>query len=184
MKKAPLTTAIVMTLGVAGPAAAISVDITSMDFGDINAATGTLTDSGTLGGKTSIDPFYGKHWTADAVAYFDAAGTALTWAGSAGSDGSWSFNFTLSAGQVAWGTLWEWNGNTNIAILNVMDCGAMNPGDACTGVAGYPAQNGPIVGQNPTFNGVVSAVPVPAAVWLMGSGLLGLMGLARRNQAR
>lgn len=29
--------------------------------------------------------------------------------------------------------------------------------------------------------GVVSAVPVPAAVWLFGSGLLGLVGVARRK---
>jgi hypothetical protein len=29
---------------------------------------------------------------------------------------------------------------------------------------------------------VVSAVPVPGAVWLFGSGLLGLMGLARRRK--
>ena len=28
-----------------------------------------------------------------------------------------------------------------------------------------------------------SAVPVPAAVWLLGSGLLGLIGVARRNKA-
>ena len=27
----------------------------------------------------------------------------------------------------------------------------------------------------------VSSVPVPAAVWLFGSGLLGLVGLARRK---
>jgi len=30
---------------------------------------------------------------------------------------------------------------------------------------------------------VVPAVPVPAAVWLFGSGLLGLVGVARRRQA-
>jgi len=30
-------------------------------------------------------------------------------------------------------------------------------------------------------SGDVSAVPVPAAVWLFGSGLLGLLGLARRK---
>jgi len=34
-----------------------------------------------------------------------------------------------------------------------------------------------------SFNGTVSAVPVPAAVWLFASGLLGLVGLARRKQA-
>jgi len=31
-------------------------------------------------------------------------------------------------------------------------------------------------------DGDVSAVPVPAAVWLFGSGLIGLLGLARRNR--
>ena len=31
--------------------------------------------------------------------------------------------------------------------------------------------------------GDVSAVPVPAAVWLFGSGLLGLVGMARRKKA-
>jgi len=38
---------------------------------------------------------------------------------------------------------------------------------------------------NITVNGVaaVSAVPVPAAVWLFGSGLLGLVGVARRKRA-
>jgi hypothetical protein len=37
---------------------------------------------------------------------------------------------------------------------------------------------------NPTFAvhaGNVNAIPVPAAVWLFGSGLLGLLGLARRK---
>ena len=32
-------------------------------------------------------------------------------------------------------------------------------------------------------SGDVSAVPVPAAVWLFGSGLTGLIGVARRKKA-
>jgi hypothetical protein len=32
-------------------------------------------------------------------------------------------------------------------------------------------------------NIVVSAVPVPAAFWLFGSGLIGLIGVARRKKA-
>jgi hypothetical protein len=33
-------------------------------------------------------------------------------------------------------------------------------------------------------NACASAVPIPAAVWLFGSGLLGLIGIARRGRAR
>jgi hypothetical protein len=33
------------------------------------------------------------------------------------------------------------------------------------------------------INGKISAVPIPAAVWLFGSGLLGLVGIARRKKA-
>ncbi len=33
------------------------------------------------------------------------------------------------------------------------------------------------------FEGTVNAVPLPAAVWLFGSGLLGLVGFARRKKA-
>ena len=33
------------------------------------------------------------------------------------------------------------------------------------------------------YDGDVSAVPIPAAVWLFGSGLLGLIGVARKKAA-
>lgn len=42
--------------------------------------------------------------------------------------------------------------------------------------------NGNIVGSGEAVHGV-SAVPVPAAAWLFGSGLLGLVGFARRKKA-
>jgi hypothetical protein len=37
---------------------------------------------------------------------------------------------------------------------------------------------------NVSISADVSAVPVPAAVWLFGSGLLGLVGVARRKKAQ
>ncbi len=40
--------------------------------------------------------------------------------------------------------------------------------------------------QHPTYLGTtveIQAVPIPAAVWLFGSGLIGLLGVARRRQA-
>jgi len=58
------------------------------------------------------------------------------------------------------------------------------------GIGGSPMDNGPFSGFNANFDitsvtvtAVTSAVPVPAAVWLFGSGLLGLAGVARRRKA-
>ena len=38
-------------------------------------------------------------------------------------------------------------------------------------------------GENQTLQGSWSVVPVPGAVWLFGSGLIGLIGIARRKEA-
>lgn len=55
------------------------------------------------------------------------------------------------------------------------------------GIMGTPmAAGGPLAGDNVNFNGNVSAVqvlvPVPAAVWLFGSGLIGLLGAVKRRK--
>lgn len=60
-------------------------------------------------------------------------------------------------------------------ILNgVVDTG-------CTGL--YGLFMGVEITSQGTYQTVVGAVPVPAAVWLFGSGLLGLIGVARRKKA-
>jgi hypothetical protein len=52
------------------------------------------------------------------------------------------------------------------------------------GVMGLPmASGGPFAGFNANFNANMSPVPVPAALWLFGTGLLGLAGIARRKKA-
>ncbi|MGB7932224.1 MAG: hypothetical protein WCH04_08365 [Gammaproteobacteria bacterium] len=58
--------------------------------------------------------------------------------------------------------------------------GLLNPGaDAIN-----PAVGGASFTINPdTVSASIRAVPVPAAFWLFGSGLLGLIGMARRNEA-
>lgn len=59
------------------------------------------------------------------------------------------------------------------------------------GVMGIPmAANGPFAGFNANFQATMGGiadvsdipVPIPAAVWLFGSGLLGLVGIARRKK--
>jgi len=56
------------------------------------------------------------------------------------------------------------------------------------GILGQKMVDGPFIGFSANFDidggipGAPSAVPVPAAVWLFGSGLLGLVGVARRKK--
>ena len=81
------------------------------------------------------------------------------------------------------------NANTMMGIVDQMvygDCaptglmGPMMTGNMC--MTGHLA--GGTMGATPLSLAITpSAVPVPAAVWLFGSGLLGIIGVARRKQA-
>lgn len=116
-----------------------------------------------------------------------------------------SINYNLTAGQFAAHTLFDWSTNQDIPVLAIMQVtndpmtdGFMtvasvdlngNVSDG-TNLYGVPMPDcagcGPFPNQTPIFSGTivpVSAVPVPAAVWLFGSGLIGLAGVARRRKA-
>ncbi len=83
---------------------------------------------------------------------------------------------------------------TTLCTLGVNCIGnALSGGGPFTddGISGSPMIDGPFPGLNVNFdigsgNSLtvlsVSTVPVPAAVWLFGSGLIGLVGFARRKQ--
>lgn len=54
------------------------------------------------------------------------------------------------------------------------------------GIGGSPMRAGPFLGFNANFDVAsvhVTSVPVPAAAWLFGSGLVGLVGVARRKRS-
>ena len=86
--------------------------------------------------------------------------------------------------------------NTSTLCSPGFDCidNALSGGSLFTddGISGSPMIDGPFAGTSVNFdigsgNSLevlsVSSVPVPAAVWLFGSGLIGLIGLARRKQS-
>lgn len=82
---------------------------------------------------------------------------------------------------------WSFNGNN----FHQGDSDIVGSYDVSTGAYNVSwssmVSGGPFVGQTLDWNltGVasVSAVPIPSAVWLFGSGLIGLIGLARRRKA-
>ena len=178
--------------------------------GGLNTSVaGSMNDTSSGGISSNGTPFFGTAWTANQAAWFDNHTATQTWAGSSAS-GAFSYNFNLSGNQVAAGMLFTWGAAVDIAVLQIFDCpdgaagacvGVHNPsGDDFPAPAGHvdhptvPGSvmvNGPFAGQHATFKGTTtdiipqsggtSPVPVPAAVWLFGSGLIGLVGVARRR---
>ena len=176
MKKTLLASAIAVTaLGSVNASADIAV--TNMVFGPTYGVTGTLLSGG--GGSLQSTGFFFGHT-------FNASQDTIIMNNSGTWGGTWG-NATptiaaMTANQRAVGMLFNWSTSSNIHVLEVFNCNDDGSGDACSG-NGVPMFDGPFVGSVATFSGAeVSAVPVPAAVWLMGSGLLGLVGVARRRK--
>ena len=136
---------------------------------------------------TEIAPFdspwqflgvYGAHQSTSPVTIFsddgngnvqlDFSGWGVTWNGIPNIDLGGSVDFSDTGLAVVTCAL-----DCSDGDIFTLDYSAHVPLDDPNGFAGVPWRI--------HLEGVVSAVPVPAAVWLFGSGLLGLIGFARRK---
>lgn len=164
--------------------------VTSMTFGDLYAIEGSINDDGTFGEVNSVDPFFGQHWFATQATTVITNSNGVTFNGF--SDFGY-FNYAadislMTDNQVAVGLYWNWSTATAHPFLAVLDCVTtlglcVGQTTGQDGVQFGGFQTGPFPGMTPTFSGTgsLSTVPVPAAIWLFGSGLLGLMSIARRK---
>lgn len=168
--------------GTAGTCPAINVDATISGFVDQDAGTW---------GVASSALFYGLNWTASNGTLIEGAGsyaldttTGAVTAGSGSVANDGTMYFEVGAGQIAGAIDFAWGATTGIRVVNVWD---INADGSLTAASAPGMENGPFPGFNAAFNlsapGLVSEVPVPAAVWLFGSGLIGLAGIARRRKA-
>ena len=105
------------------------------------------------------------------TATIDFSGWSVTWNGISSID--------MSAGA--------WNGNAE-SVADVVCAGGSGCGNGASYTLDYSAivpTSDPSGHGNVRYalhlEGTISAVPVPAAAWLFGSGLLGLIGVARRK---
>ena len=188
MQKTLLASAMALALGTAATSQAATITITQMDFSGLQTAAGTVNDVAADGSFTGV--FFGHTWVADQVGWFDTHSSSIsTVVGDPVNGNGGTYTFHLTGNQVAASTLFDWSTSVDIAVLTIFDC-PVSGGGACTG-ASLPMAAGPFAGATPGFNGVTgddfpvsgtSPVPVPAAVWLFGSGLVGLVGVARRRR--
>ena len=101
------------------------------------------------------------------------------------------YNFTVGEGQLGGHILWDWSVTTDIDIVNVWDVSTVAgvttytstdiDGDGIAGI-GFIDSTFASVPFAANFDFSTTTVPIPAAVWLFGSGLLGLIGMARRKK--
>jgi len=114
------------------------------------------------------------------TATVDLSGWVIAWNGQDSASGV----ATIPMGTGAW------FGSTVDGVAQVtcgFDCG---DGDSYSLIysATVPREPNSCINCSPTLyllnlTGTISAVPVPAAVWLFGSGMIGLVGVARRRKA-
>ena len=198
MKKTALAASLALALGASGAHAKV---MTSGTFtmhspgggtpGLFTDVTGSITPGDGSGGSwavASTSPFFGFTWTAHDGTTF-GPGTYTF----ASVEGGTYTNVVVGAGQVGGHILFDWNTTTNIDVINVWDvvgdtytstdvaADAINGTVQPNGIRGLQMIDGAFPGFEANFD-FVAPIPVPAAVWLFGSGLVGLVGVARRRR--
>lgn len=110
------------------------------------------------------------------------AGSISLFGGSQSSPAPMSFSLAPGVGYTGFNSLTDPGGNeTTYAIyaitLHLADAFAGTFSGVSLEIGGNTAGSSAV----PSMIGTVAPVPVPAAVWLFGSGLLGLAGIARKR---
>ena len=193
MKKTAI--ALALTLGAVGSAQAgnwsgefcmfdsTGASVSDFTWGTVcdEQVTGAIdTGAGTFG-VASPQTFFGQNWTAhDGALLGEGTHVIDTIQGGL-------YTVTVGAGQVGGHILFDWGVVADIDVINVWDVTDGVSGDVYTstdwdgdGILGGKMIDGAFAGFSANFN---METPIPAAVWLFGTGLLGLVGVARRKAA-
>jgi len=137
----------------------------TLDFGTFTQGSGFQTSIFSLANNGGLDSIY--------TDLLDGNYT-FTW------DSAFSSNHVSNFTNLAGGSSVD-----NLEFLFNTDVAGIFTGNVVLASNGHNASgySGALDGMKINFKGNVSAVPVPAAVWLFLTGMTGLLGLSRRNKA-
>lgn len=194
-KKTTLALALAMTMGAGlAEAAPWYGNLTVYDpIGVLTAPVDSSIYGEELVSLASPTPFFGLLWTShDMTTYSQGTYTIDTIQGGV-------YTFSVDVGQVGAHILFDWGAMTDIDIITVWDVsvgtcayGSVAGSGTCRnytstdidgdGILGIGMIDGGFPDTSANFD-MSAPVPVPAAVWLFGSGLIGLIGVAKRKKA-
>lgn len=202
MKKTVLAAALLAVAGVANAAPVAFTapgNFTMYDpmgsiVGNFNDITGFVDYSAGTFGVASTSPFFGLPWTASGGTMFGPGSYTISTVDPAPGVSGGSYNVTVGAGQMGGHIDFAWGTTTGIDVLmvwNVVDnmngtwtFTSVDTNADADSIPGTQMIDGPFPMFSANFSFTAPApVPVPAAAWLLGSGLLGLVGVARRRKA-
>lgn len=164
---------------------------TLMD-GSTASVTGTYDDVAGVMNLGSVVPFFGLNWT--------AGGDIITTPGSYDVDTGVAGSITgIEVGEGQWfgHLLFDWGATQNTDLVLVWDVTHQPDGSiklistdvisdlfpTGSGALGHPVIDGATVGFSYSFDLLLTPIPLPAAMWLFGSGLLTLVGITRHKKA-
>ena len=205
MKKTMLAAALALAAGAAQAAPVVVTgatfqmyDPTGAPMAPDNNVTLTYDMDAMTWGVASTTGFFGLTWTASGGTLFtpgsynvgingDGADELASSASAPLADGDGVYSFTVPAGSIGGNIDFAWGATSGIDVFMVWSSDGLSSLDVDgDGTPGARMVDGPFPGFSANFtgsSGPVGEVPVPAAVWLLGSGLMGLVGVARRRKA-
>lgn len=157
--------------------------------GIFNDTTGSLN-------LDTFQPHFGFLWVAEGQVYGEGNWIFETCLADGSSQCTAPTPLGMTVGVNQWGGhfLIDWGASQNMDSVNVWDVSTDLSGTihlASTdpdgdGILGTPMEDGPFIGFSWSFDLTLTpqTVPVPPALWLFGSGLIGLVGMARRGKLR
>lgn len=206
MKKTLIAAALALTTGAAQAVPVVVTGATFQMYDPSGAAmapdnnvTLTYDTDAMTWGVSSPTPFFGLNWTASGGTLFNA-GTYNVGINGDGADelsgnaaaplanGDGVYQFTVPTGSIGGNINFAWGATSGIDVFMVWSADGLTSLDVDgDGTPGARMVDGPFPGFSANFTGssgpTPAVVPVPAAVWLLGSGLVGLVGVARRRKA-